>query len=57
LNILFISYDADPPYMGGTSTVVNVLAKAFVSEGHFCALGYMDDSNHPSVFLKTKLNW
>lgn len=55
MNILFISFDADPPYMGGTSTVVNVLAKAFMAEGHFCALGYMDDSDHPSVFFKNKI--
>lgn len=55
MNILIISFDADPPNMGGTSTVVNVLAKAFIAEGHFCALGYMDDSNHPSVFFKHKI--
>jgi glycosyltransferase involved in cell wall biosynthesis len=55
MNILFISFDADPPYMGGTATVVSVLAKAFMAEGHFCALGYMDESKHPSVFFKHKV--
>jgi glycosyltransferase involved in cell wall biosynthesis len=42
--------------MGGTSTVANVLAKGFISRGHFCALGYMlDKSEHPSAFFKHKI--
>lgn len=58
MNILFISFDADPPYMGGTATVVNVLAKAFQAKGHFVALCYFEDSAHPSDFFryKVKLN-
>ena len=55
MNILIISFDADPPYMGGTATVANILAKGFMSRGHFCALGYMDHSDHPSVFFKNKV--
>ncbi|MBB3839604.1 glycosyltransferase involved in cell wall biosynthesis [Runella defluvii] len=55
LNILFISFDADPPHMGGTATVVNVLAKAFQAKGHFVALGYFEDSNHPSEFFQYKI--
>lgn len=56
MNILIISCDADPPYMGGTATVANVLAKNFIARGHFCALGYtLDHSEHPSVFFKYKI--
>jgi glycosyltransferase involved in cell wall biosynthesis len=55
MNILIISFDADPPYMGGTATVANVLAKGFMAKGHFCALGYMDHSEHPSVFFENKV--
>ena len=55
MNILIISFDADPPYMGGTATVANVLAKGFTSKGHFCALGYIYNSEHPSVFFKNKI--
>jgi len=55
MNILFISFDADPPYMGGTATVVNVLAKAFQAKGHFVALGYFEDSSHPSEFFQCKV--
>ncbi len=55
MKILFISFDADPPYMGGTSTVVNVLAKYFKRIGHEIALGYFEDSEHPSVFFENKI--
>lgn len=55
MNILFISFDADPPYMGGTATVVNVLAKAFQAKGHFVALGHFEDSKHPSDFFQCKV--
>lgn len=55
MNILIISFDADPPYMGGTATVAHVLAKGFMGKGHFCALGYMDESDHPSVFFEHKV--
>lgn len=55
MNILIISHDADPPFMGGVSTVANILAKSFMSKGHFCALGYIENSEHPSVFFKYKV--
>ncbi|MEJ7560445.1 MAG: glycosyltransferase [Pedobacter sp.] len=55
MNILFISFDADPPYMGGTATVANILAKSFQSFGHFCALAYPESSEHPSTFFADKL--
>ena len=45
MNILFISFDADPPHMGGTSTVVNILAKEFKQKGHNVYLGYYNDSH------------
>jgi glycosyltransferase involved in cell wall biosynthesis len=41
--------------MGGVSTVANILAKSFMAKGHFCALGYIEHSNHPSVFFKHKV--
>lgn len=55
MNILIISFDADPPYMGGTATVANILAKNFISKGHFCALGYMENSEFPSIFFNNKI--
>lgn len=55
MNILIISFDSDPPYMGGVATITNILAKNFILHNHFCALGYMDDSEHPSFFFKHKI--
>lgn len=55
MNILIISFDADPPYMGGTATVAHVLAKAFHAKGYFCALGYMETSDHPSTYFHNKV--
>lgn len=55
MNILFISFDADPPYMGGTSTVVHVLAKELKKRGHNISLGYFNKSDHPSVFFEKKI--
>jgi glycosyltransferase involved in cell wall biosynthesis len=55
MRILFISFDADPPYMGGTATVANILAKSFQAHGHFCALAYPEISEHPSIFFSDKL--
>lgn len=55
MNILIISFDADPPYMGGVSTMTNLLAKHFIAKGHFCALGYFDDEKKPSSFFKYKI--
>ena len=34
MNILIISFDADPPYMGGVATMTNLLAKGFIAKGH-----------------------
>ena len=54
MNILFISFDADPPHMGGTSTVVNILAKEFKQKGHNVYLGYYNDSPHHLLTSKKK---
>lgn len=54
MNILIISFDADPPYMGGVATMTNLLAKGFIAKGHSCTLGYMRESEHPSNFLNKK---
>ena len=55
MNILFISFDADPPNKGGVSTVTNILAKAFIERGHFCSLAYFDESEYPSQFFTDKI--
>ncbi|AUI47012.1 glycosyltransferase [Bacteroides hominis] len=55
MNILFISFDADPPHMGGTSTVVNVLAKDLKQRGYNVYLGYYNDSRYPSTFFQEKI--
>lgn len=55
MNILFISLDADPPNMGGTSTVINILAKYFLNKGHNIFLGYIIKSPYPSTFFKKKI--
>lgn len=55
MNILIISFDADPPYMGGVATMTNLLAKGFIAKGHSCTLGYMRESEHPSNFFKQKI--
>jgi len=54
LNILFISFDADPPNKGGVSTVTNILAKALIERGHFCALAYFEESEYPSLLFENK---
>jgi glycosyltransferase involved in cell wall biosynthesis len=41
--------------MGGTSTLVNVLARTLNTHGHFCALGYLVDSEHPSLYFENKI--
>lgn len=56
MNILFISFDADPPHMGGTATVVNVIAREFQNRGHEVFLGFYTKSEHPSVFFSKKVN-
>lgn len=55
MNILIISFDADPPNRGGVATVTNVLAKSFIAQGHFCALGFIENSEYPSVFFQHKV--
>lgn len=55
MNILFISFDADPPNKGGVSTVTNILAKALIERGHFCALAYFEESEYPSLLFENKI--
>ena len=55
MNILFISFDADPPNMGGTATIVNIIAKYLTNKGHQVFLGYLSPSNTPSTFFKEKI--
>lgn len=55
MNILFISFDADPPNMGGTATVVNIIAKYLMSKGHHVFLGYLTPSATPSTLFKEKI--
>lgn len=55
MNILFISFDADPPYMGGVSTVVNAIAKGLLQRGHNIYLGYYTPGVHPSLFFRNKI--
>ncbi len=55
MNILFISFDADPPNKGGVSTVSNILAKALIDRGHCCALAYFEESEYPSLLFKNKI--
>lgn len=54
MNILIISFDADPPYMGGVATMTNLLAKGFIAKGHSCTLGYMRDQSILQTFLNKK---
>lgn len=55
MNILFISFDADPPNKGGVSTVTNILAKALICKGHYCSLAYFEESEHPSELFENKI--
>ena len=41
--------------MGGTSTVVNVLAKELKQRGYNVYLGYYNDSRYPSTFFQEKI--
>jgi hypothetical protein len=41
--------------MGGTSTVVNVLAKDLKQRGYNVYLGYYNDSRYPSTFFQEKI--
>lgn len=59
MNILIISFDADPPHYGGVATMTNLLAQEFIKRGHTCCLGYTEKSEYPSSFFKDKilLSW
>lgn len=52
MNILFVSFDADPPNMGGTATVINIMARYFYVQSNNVALGFLWESTTPSVFFK-----
>lgn len=55
MNILIISFDADPPHYGGVATMTNLLAKELIEKGHTCCLGYPDKTEYPSLFFKDKI--
>ncbi len=55
MNILFVSIDGDPAYAGGTATIVQLMASWLQSHGHFCALGYFQESKHPATFFKDRV--
>ena len=55
MNILIVSFDADPPLMGGVSTVTHILAKELIKNGYKCTLGYTTESESPSVFFTEKI--
>lgn len=55
MNILFISFDAEPPNGGGTATVVKVLAEYFESNGHTVSLAFPYISQNPSLLFSNKI--
>jgi len=55
MNILFISFDSDPPNCGGVATVASILANYFISKGHTCSLGFPFNSEYPSDIFKNKI--
>lgn len=55
MEILIISFDADPPFYGGVSLVTHILGEEFTKLGHNCTLGYLKETEHPSVYFKNKL--
>jgi len=55
MEILIISFDADPPYMGGVATMTSILAKGFSALGHTCSLGYLGQSKWPSAYFQDKI--
>lgn len=56
MEILIISFDADPPHMGGVSTVTNILYQEFIRKGYNCTLGYIYKSDMPSKIFSEKIN-
>lgn len=55
MNILFASIDGDPTYVGGTATIVQLMAKWLQDNGHYCALGYFQKGDHPATFFQDKI--
>lgn len=55
MEILIISFDADPPFKGGVCTITNILAKELVKKGHQCTLGYINETDTPSTFFTDKI--
>lgn len=43
MKILFVTIDGDPQYVGGTATIVKLMAKWLKSRGHYCALGVFQE--------------
>lgn len=55
MNILFVSIDGDSTYVGGTATIVQLMAGWLQEHGHFCALGYFEEGRHPATFFEYRL--
>lgn len=55
MNILFVSVDGDPAYVGGTATIVQLMASWFQHHGHYCALGYFQEGMHPATFFEDRV--
>lgn len=55
MNILFVTIDGDPLYAGGTATIVQAMARWFQNQGHYCAIGFFEEREHPSTFFKDRL--
>ena len=55
MNILFVSIDCHPTYVGGTATIVQLMAKWLRDNGHFCALGYFQKGEYPTTFFEEKI--
>lgn len=55
MDILIVSFDADPPFKGGVSTVTHTIAKELIKKGNKCTLGYITNSEKPSTFFQNKI--
>lgn len=55
MEILIISFDADPPLKGGVCTMTNIIAKELIKKGHHCTLGYTHETEVPSTFFSEKI--
>lgn len=55
MEILIISFDSDPPYMGGVCTVTHILAEELTKRRITCWLGYIYDSDKPSQYFQNKI--